>query len=179
MPVTPDIEELRNKRVTITETDGATHTGQLRGITPTTYWLGEVPVSREKVSSVQHDPQYCSACGTESLRLFNGLCATDTRKLAKTLPPVREPCEVCGDAAVRNPGTNEFLCMIHHAERGNAVRLSTGDSGAMASCRTEDVSSSLHEWGQVRGARFRCIRCHSAEKYDPDLLKQISLSVRA
>lgn len=173
MPDTTSPELLRNKRVTVTDTKGNAVTGQLRGITPDLLWLDEQPVPRQSIAELKHDPQYCARCGEEAFRLFDGLCAADTRKLAKTLPPVREPCEVCGAAAIRNPGTDEFLCMNHHAERGNRVQLSTGDSGAMASCRTEDVSSPLHEWGQVRGARFRCIRCHYAEKYDVDLLKQI------
>lgn len=167
------MEALRNKRVTVTDRAGRSFTGQLRGITPDTVWVAEQPVPRRAITAVEHSPLYCATCGQESLTLYDGLCAADTRKNARTQPIVREPCEVCGEAGIRNPGTNQFLCMQHHAEAGNHLKLTVGNTPALASCLTEDVSSPNHEWEQVRGARFRCIRCQRAEKYDVSLLNDL------
>lgn len=173
---TEELRRLRGKRVTITFHDDETHTGVLEGATSELlYFTGEGGgVIRTEIREIALDPLVCSACGRESNRLFEGLCADDFRSNARRQAIPREPCAVCGDAGIRNPGSDVFLCTRHHAEAGNSLRIAVGSSAALADCLTEDVSSPKHDWKQVRGgARFRCVRCRTAEKYDPDLLKQI------
>lgn len=184
---TATLSQLRGQRVCVVtraETGQAKIYGVLKGVNTKTIWLGDVPIDLDLAVSVEAAPLVCSSCHREANRLFAddgwpilinvpGLCAECYRKLAARRPPVQEPCEVCGGPGVRNPGTDQFLCTRHHAQSGSHLVLHGGANAVLAECATEDVSSPKHVWASVRGARFRCIRCRSVEKHDPELLKSL------
>jgi hypothetical protein len=167
--------DLRGKRIKIQRIDGDAPTGVLRGITPDALWLDETKIWTSEIQSVSEAPLHCANCGANVLKLFDGYCASCYREAAKKQPRPVEECEVCGaKPAFRSPsagGDMPFLCTIHHAERGT-LKVHPANP-VMADCTTEDVSSPKHEWQQVRGARFRCIRCLRAEKWDTELLADI------
>lgn len=172
---TEELRAQRGKRIRITFHDGETHSGQLEGATAELiYFAGEGGgVTRTEIQRIELAPLVCAVCGRETNRLFEDMCADDYRAAAQRKPMPREPCAVCGAAGIREPGTNDFLCAQHHAEAGNKLRMNHSASNVLAECYTEDVNSSKHEWGQVRGARFRCVRCQTAEKWAPELLKEL------
>lgn len=175
MQVTSTLEPLRNTRVRVVLADESEIFGVLRGITDERLFVDEEPVTRADITEISAAPLYCSSCGDSVFRVFDGLCASCTREIAKRRPRPVEACEVCGETpAFRSPsagGKKPFLCINHHAEAGTLkVHPSVP---VMAECAYEDVKSEKHEWGQVRGARFRCIRCKRAEKWDPGLLAEL------
>lgn len=175
LSTTEELRDQRGKRIRITFHDGESHTGQLEGATAEMiYFAGEGGgVIRTEIQSIELAPLVCSVCGRETNRLFEDMCADDYRKAAQRRPTPQEPCEICGDPGIRAPGDNRFLCVTHHADAGNKLRLTPGTSAVIATCATEDVESPNHDWRQVRGARFRCVRCLTAEKWDPALLKDL------
>lgn len=174
---TEELRAHRGKRVRITFHDGDTHTGVLDGVTSEQiFFAGEGGgVIRTEIRSIQLAPLVCSVCGRETNRLFDNMCADDYRRTAARRPPVREVCDEdeCDAPGTLIPGTSLFLCAHHQAQSGRSVRLPSGSAEVRADCALEDVSSSKHVWRQARGARFRCIRCRTAEKWDPALLKEL------
>lgn len=175
----PTMRELIGQRVKITFIGAGDHLyGTLSGVGEEALRLaGQIGgITLTDVDTVEPAPIYCESCGKSALQLFDSLCASCYRQEAARRPTPQEPCGVCGGPGVRQPGTDVFLCTTHHAEAGNTLRIGAGQSAVLAECATEDVTSPKHEWGQVRGARFRCIRCRNAEKWDSELLAQISLN---
>lgn len=175
LTTTDELRENRGRRVRVTFHDDSSHEAVLEGATAEKiFFAGESQgVDRDQIAAIQPVTLTCSRCHRNVTRLFDGLCADDFREDARRKPVPREPCAVCGAAGIREPGTNEFLCAQHHAEAGNKLRMNHSASNVLAECYTDDVNSSRHEWGQVRGARFRCVRCQTAEKWDPELLKEL------
>jgi hypothetical protein len=164
---------MRGSRVTVTRLDGSEIVGVLQGLTADTCWVDLTGVPLDQVEKFELTPLFCSNCLGPTITLFDELCAGCYRKAARLKPTPQEPCEQgCGRAGVRNPGTDEFLCPTHHAEAGNRLQLHGEAINLIAECYTDDVTSNRHEWGQVRGARFRCIRCRKAEKWDTELLRE-------
>jgi hypothetical protein len=175
---------LRGQRVRVTKhtADGQDAVyGVLQGATGKTIWVAGLPID------VEAAPLMCSTCHRTATRLFvddgrptavdggPGVCAECYRKLAARRPASQEPCETpgCGGPGIRNPGTDVFLCTRCHAQAKSHLVLHGGANVVLAQCATEDVSSPWHVWERVRGARFRCVRCRTAEKYDPGLLKEL------
>lgn len=173
---TPTPRELLNRRVKVSFTDDRDAVyGTLSGLGDEQLRLaGDIHgIPLAEVNTIEHAPLFCAACGVSTLRLFDEICASCYRTEAAKRPTPQEPCEVCGAPGIREPGTDQFMCTTHHAEAGHALRIGAGQSAILAECATEDVTSDKHEWGQVRGARFRCIRCRQAEKWDSELLHQL------
>ena len=179
-PDTHTITDLKGKRVRVV-TSGPTHTGVLQGVTDNLLWLaGESEgILRSTVALVAAAPLYCSGCEGETNVLHDDLCASCYRNAAAKQPAHREPCsrEGCDKPGIRNPrsgGAGEFLCVLHHAESGQGLAVHPAHADVIAECATEDVSSDKHEWQQVKGSRFRCVRCRTAEKFDSSLLAALS-----
>lgn len=172
------ISELKGQRVQVTFLgDDENLTGVLEGVTSETLFLRGVPagITRTDVADVTPAPLFCANCARSAFRLFDELCADCYRAEAAQAPKSAEPCEVCGAPGVRNMKVRrlQFLCAEHHAETGDGLLVHPSAAATIAACATEDVDSPMHEWGQVRGARFRCIRCKRAEKWDSELLAEM------
>jgi hypothetical protein len=174
---TSTLEPLRNTRVRVEKIDSSEIFGVLRGITDEKIFINEEPILRAEIDKVDPAMLVCSNCHRAQNRLASdgNLCASCYREEAKRQPAFQEPCAVCGRPGVRNirKRNSEFLCAQHHAEAGSDLVIHPAAGGLLASCATDDVTSDRHEWGQVRGARFRCVRCKKAEKYDPELLAEL------
>lgn len=174
MDLTPTISLLRDKRVRVLMNDTTEKFGVLRGITSERLFIGEDPVQLEDVLLVDPAPLTCANCGDDVVKLTDGLCASCYREAAKRRPKPIEACEECGrKPAFRSPssGAMPFLCTDCHAKRGTLKMHPAVPT--VAECLYEDVTSPMHQWQQIRGARFRCIRCKRAEKYDPALLTEL------
>lgn len=176
------IKDLKQQRVkvTLSAADGqqGDHFGVLRGVTSEKIWIDDRPFPVEQVLDVEAAPLYCANCGKSTMLLHDGVCASCYREGARQKQAHQEPCEVCGSPGIRdvkNRSSSRFLCAVHHAESGNGLAVHPF-RGPVAPCATQNVDSPLHEWAQVRGARFRCIRCKKAEKWDSELLAQIMRS---
>lgn len=176
--------ELKGHRVRLTQNDKTEVYGILKGITSEKIWIEEVGVPTSEIENIEAAPLFCSNCHASVFRLFaadgasvvnrtEGLCADCYRAVAARRPAHQEPCVVCGAPGIRNPRSRkkEFLCVTHHAGTGEGLAVHPSVP-VIAECTTEDVTSDKHEWGQVRGARFRCIRCQRAEKWDAELLAE-------
>lgn len=177
--------ELKGQRVKLTQTDDTEVYGVLRGVTSEKIWINEVGIPVGDIAGIEPAPLVCSNCHRSVLRLFaetgeplvartDGFCADCYRRAAARRPAHQEPCVVCGAPGIRNPNSREkeFLCVVHHAKTGRGLAVHPSVP-VIAECSTEDVTSDKHVWGQVRGSRFRCIRCKRAEKWDPELLAEM------
>lgn len=177
--------QLKGQRVKVRQTDATELYGVLKGVTSEKIWVEEVGIPIPEIADIEAAPLFCSNCHRSTFRLFDeagaplvartdGLCADCYRAVAARRPAHQEPCVVCGAPGIRNPRSREkeFLCVTHHAETGRGLAVHPSVP-VIAECATEDVTSDKHEWTQVRGARFRCIRCRRAEKWDSELLAQM------
>lgn len=168
-------EPLKTRRVRVLLTGDHEVTGILKGVTSEKLWINEDGYAVTSVVSIAPAPLFCSACGTSVNRLTDDMCASCYRISARDKSAPVMSCENCGKpGAVRNPRTRrmEFLCVTCHAGTGEGLLVHPG-APVVADCTTEDVTSDKHEWGHVRGIRFRCVRCRRAEKFDSDLLAEL------